>query len=212
MFPFLLVMQADLESLNIDSAAVGTLSPADSVSVHEADAAPENLSQEVQRLRARLQQQGQELLQERHRVQALQQQLALAQLAAEGAREVRLLEEAACSSPHAYDAPKLRFGDFDEGLLLSMSSVKQEQQQQQQQQLKHQGRHHGGSSTISVFSVLTGGSHGVEILEGAAGQTEGGCSVLSTASCGSSHVRGLRLLFESAQAAAAGWSECSKAE
>lgn len=189
-----LLMQADLEALNLDSA--GTLSTDGSQPVDEADdATPEGLAQEVQRLRNRLQQQGLELLQERHRVQSLQQQLALQQLAAEGDREVRLLEYQACSSPHAYDVPKLRFGDFDEGLLQSNNSLKQEQQQHQ---LK-QGRHHGGCSTIDAFSVLTGGSSRGMNLEGAAGQTEGGCSVRSAASCsGSSHVRGLRLLFESA--------------
>lgn len=196
-----LLMQTDMEALNLDSA--GTLSPDSSLPVDEADATPEGLAQEVRRLRNRLQQQGLELLQERHRVQSLQQQLALQQLAAEGAREVCLLEYQACSSPHAYDAPKLRFGDFDEGLLQSNNSLKQEQHQ-----LK-QGRHHGGCSTIGAFSVLTGSSRGVN-LEGA-GQTEGGCSVRSAASCSSSHVRGLRLLFESAHAAE-GWSECSKGE
>lgn len=131
-------MQADLEALNLDSA--GTLSPAGSLPIDEADSTPEDLAQEVRWLRSHLQQQGLELLQERHRVQSLQQQLALQQQAAEGAREVHLLEYQACSSPHGYDAAKLRFGDFDEGLLQSNSSLKQEQQQQQLMQ----GRHHGG--------------------------------------------------------------------
>lgn len=156
------------------------------------DFSTEEMLQELHRLTALLQQHDTELHEQK---QTQQQQQLVVQQCAESiikrttATEYPLDEQTLNAKASVYDIP--RFGNFEEALLQQAYSWKQPQQQQQQHRV------HGGFSSTAGGSALTG----TLAPEAAACDTEGGCSVMSAASghsVNSTHVRELRLWFESA--------------
>jgi hypothetical protein len=182
--------QAELASLKLSPSAAPTAFD---------DFSADEMFQELHRLTALLQQRDTELHQQKQKIRSLQlqqqQQLAVQQCAASintrtTARDFPLDEHTLSSKASMYAIP--RFGDFDEAILQQANSWKPPQQQQH--------RVHGGFSSTAAGSTLP--LPGGLAPEAPACHTEGCCSVLSVASghsVNSTHVRELKMWFESAQ-------------
>jgi hypothetical protein len=186
---------ADGAALPQGAVASLKLSPSAALTAFD-DYSTDETRQELHRLAALLQQRDTEGHEQKQKMQSLQQEQLVVQQSTDTiktwatAHIFPLDEQTLSSKASMYDIP--RFGDFEEAMLQQANSWKQSQQQQQQHRV------HGGFSSTAGGSAL----QGALAPEAAACHTEGGCSVLSAASghsTNSTHVRELKLWFESAQ-------------